>query len=614
MQQPGFGGVPGTFGSFGAPPGPPPPNATPGAPPGAPPGPPPLPVPPPPPMAIAALPPNPPPMQTGYNAGVGFGGPPQMGWAGQPPVSSARPIGATAQNWGGGAPGMGGAPQQLGFKPYGGAPPPAGGGPGGAVVLSQTGQLQPAPPPPAPSARERPRTYSVQDLKAENEVLKDYNDLIDAECDRLQLANDVLRAKVRQRDRELNQVHQAALEDLNFCKAFIEHERRKAQEEQEAGQRALAEEQKRLLAEQELQIRINAMSPEERASYEAEQARIKEAEDKARAKEEAEKKKQDELQKEIKRAHETKIRHWCVKNLINNETIIQKMIALDPETAMEVMRGNLVNVQGDRDAVVIARIRKAAPNWDAEQKKAEKAEKEKAKEKLGPGVISEDPLRSNDALLRFYTSVMTLGLPMVDHKYENCLTKSTMVLIDPNGEEVTCQVRVPGKNPDRLMIRELICGEMMSMLFPGKSREDIVCELERMKQMREILKREKLRKPDRPGATAGLIQQGTAGQKLTITMAGTVGTVNQATPGAVGMGTVGTGMKLGGLQQTIGQAPPGMKMGLSGSLLAAKPSAAVASSATRFAEGTRPSALSADRIKDPGKAARTLAALQGRST
>eukprot|EP01065_Artemidia_motanka_P012416 TRINITY_DN1682_c1_g1_i1.p1 TRINITY_DN1682_c1_g1~~TRINITY_DN1682_c1_g1_i1.p1 ORF type:complete len:506 (+),score=215.65 TRINITY_DN1682_c1_g1_i1:1-1518(+) len=379
----------------------------------------------------------------------------------------------------------------------------------GALVTVKSGSLARInrPPPQQPTG---PVFYTVDELKEENEILKDSNDDIDLECERLQLSNDVLLARVRQKERETNKSHARAVDDLTYCKSFINHEISKQRMEEEERQRQLEEEQRRLREEQEFQRKLAAMTPDQRREYDEEQRRLKDERERREREERDERERQRRMEQEARAAHEKRIREWCGKQGVETESIIQQIIDLDDETAMQVMRGNIVGAT-DKDSVVLSRIRKhmKPEQVKAQKKKAEDAEREEAEKEVSsiqPGVLCNDPAQSNDALLRLYVGVFSLARPGTVYVYENFLTKATMILPNPDGDEVETTVRVPGRDPDRQMMRELICGEIMGSVYPGKSREDILCELERMKHMREILKKEKMRKPEtRPGMQAALL-------------------------------------------------------------------------------------------------------------
>eukprot|EP00756_Hemistasia_phaeocysticola_P066161 Hpha_TRINITY_DN9040_c0_g1::TRINITY_DN9040_c0_g1_i1::g.142029::m.142029 len=441
-------------------------------------------------------------------------------------------------------------PQQQRFQPYPvGAPAPRreeGGSDEGALVLGGA-----APPQVGPGAlvlaggdrmsplaltgglrkpilkhepRGKPETFTVEEIKRENEQLLLANDNCTLECERLQLANDVLRARVRQRERDQLRQHHQSIDDLGFAKAFIEHEREKQLEEEEQKQMALEEENRRLREEQEHQQFLCNMTPEERAEHDAEQQRkldeIQRALQEAQDAREAE----ERRKRELASAHEKRVRDWAKQNDVKQEATITQLLELDVDRAHEVMRGKL-NFAYDKDAVVIARMNKLAPTaqmkaqqmaakrrLDVEESR-QKAEAEAEVVNLAPGQLCDDPLKSNDALLRHYCFIMALSRPGTIQKYENFLTKSTMWLQDPNGEEMEVTVRVPGRNPDKLLMRELVCGELLGMIYPGKDRDDILAELERMKMMKEIMKREKLKKPVLP---AGMALIGAAATPLQI--------------------------------------------------------------------------------------------------
>eukprot|EP01062_Namystynia_karyoxenos_P039652 TRINITY_DN2883_c0_g2_i1.p1 TRINITY_DN2883_c0_g2~~TRINITY_DN2883_c0_g2_i1.p1 ORF type:complete len:533 (+),score=183.21 TRINITY_DN2883_c0_g2_i1:132-1730(+) len=382
----------------------------------------------------------------------GWGG----GWSAPTPAAPPPP-----------APGAWGAPVP--------AAPTVRVGPGGIVVAGGPGAVLAATVP-----RPVQQSYNLDDLKVENEVLCEANAVMDTENERMILANDVLRAKVRGKEKEILQVHEDAMADLRFAKNFIEHEKNKLIEEELAQQRALEEEAQRANEEQELRTRLANMTEEERRAYYKEKERAEE-EERRKKREEEEKQR---LEEEQKRLHQKRIIDWCDRHHIQNQAIVEEMLKLTAEQAHDVMRGTLATAL-DREAVVLARIRKHRPQ-----------EKVRLCPGISPGQVSEDPALCNDALLRLYCQVMSISLPATDTKYENFLTKATMVLQSPNGNDEVCTVRVPGRNPDKQMMRELVCGETMGCMFPGLTRDEILSEMEKMKHTQALLRQEKVRKQE----------------------------------------------------------------------------------------------------------------------
>lgn len=245
------------------------------------------------------------------------------------------------------------------------------------------------------------------------------------------------------------------------------------------------------------------MTDEERVAYEHQKA----ADDEAAANRVRNERDRHERDAREKDKHVDRVREWFRTNRITNGQLLQDCLKLKIDEAQAVMQGNLTTAL-DKEAVVMARIRKFKP-----------ADKLRLTAGISPGQMSDDPAISNDALIRLYSMVMSISLPPTEETYENYLTKRTMVMQNPNGEEVTCQVKVPGRNPDKQMMRELVCGEMMGMCFPGRTRDEILAEMERMKHTQELLKRERTLKKDqktygRPSAMLG------GGARLQITAGG----------------------------------------------------------------------------------------------
>eukprot|EP00756_Hemistasia_phaeocysticola_P014970 Hpha_TRINITY_DN15377_c2_g12::TRINITY_DN15377_c2_g12_i1::g.88512::m.88512 len=371
--------------------------------------------------------------EAGWGDGQAFGVPPSAhegGWGAPAWKGKGKGKGGW---WGGRGSGAWGGGWQGGWTM-----PPATGGRGGVDPLytpvhNQRPPSGPQSPPPPPSAgrgkmraappTKQAKTYTLEELDEENTHLEEYNQQLAWECERLLDANDVLRETANTKQGDKDRDHESTVQDLQWVKNFIVADRCTREECFQAS----------------LQPQTQAQALLDR----------------------------DRLAAEMEKTPYNRRKDWCEEQGVDAEKDEQAFRALlmlhdrDAESVMRIPIG-----AADKATCLLARCRA-------------KLQQRRIKPGVIEGSVTDDPYDSNDAMVRLYVQANHLPLPADDARYENLLTKVNMTLPDQAGKEVTAFIQVPGQPCDKVYFRELICGEIIGLLYPGQCREEICSRLDK---------------------------------------------------------------------------------------------------------------------------------------